>query len=50
MSLVIAIRMIEHIRTFEEHVYDPINSGLGADGLYEDDFDDSTDPRPIGII
>jgi len=50
MSLVIAIRMIQYIGTFEEHVYDQVNSGLGADGLYEDDFDDSDGPMPIGII
>ena len=42
--------MIQYIGTFEEHVYDQVNSGLGADGLYEDDFDDSDGPMPIGII
>jgi hypothetical protein len=50
MSLVIAVRMIQYIGTFEEGVYDQVNSGLGADGLYEDDWDDSDGPMPIGII
>ena len=50
MSLVIAVRMIQYIGTFEEGVYDQVNSGLGADGLYEDDYDDSDGPMPIGII
>ncbi len=50
MSLVIAVRMIQYIGTFEEQIYDQVNSGLGADGLIDDDFDDSDGPMPIGII
>jgi len=50
MSLVIAVRMIQYIGTFEEYVYDQVNSGLGADGLIDEDFDDSDGPMPVGII
>jgi len=49
MSLVIAVRMIQYIGTFEEQVYDQINSGLGPNG-FEDDYDDSDGPMPVGII
>ena len=49
MSLVIAVRMIQYIGTFEEQVYDQINSGLGSDG-FEEDYDDSDGPMPVGII
>lgn len=46
MSLVLAIRMINHIATFEDEVYDVINSNLTADmlGEYEDEWDG---PMPI---
>ena len=50
MSLVIAVRMIQYIGTFEEQIYDQVNSGLGADGFTDDDYDDSDGPMPIGII
>jgi len=49
MSLVIAVRMIQYIGTFEEQVYDQINSGLGP-GFSEDDYDDADGPMPVGII
>ena len=50
MSFVIAVRMIQYIGTFEEQIYDQVNSGLGADGFTDDDYDDSDGPMPIGII
>ena len=49
MSLVIAVRMIQYIGTFEEQVYDQINSGLGP-GFSVDDYDDADGPMPVGII
>ena len=49
MSLVLAIRMIEFIGTFEDDVYEAINSNIGDYGNF-DDYDDDDAPLPIGIL
>jgi hypothetical protein len=46
MSLVLAVRMIEFISTFEDDVYNAVNSSLGG----EDDWDDDDAPMPIGML
>jgi len=47
MSMLINIRMIEYIGSFEDQVYDSVNSSLGNDLEDEDDYDG---PMPMGII
>jgi hypothetical protein len=47
MSMLINIRMIEYISSFEDQVYDSVNSSLGNDLEDEDDYDG---PMPMGII
>ncbi len=47
MSMLINIRMIEYIGSFEDQVYDSVNSSLGNDLDDEDDYDG---PMPMGII
>ena len=49
MSLVLAIRMIEFIGTFEDDVFEAINSNIGDYGNF-DDYDDDDAPLPIGIL
>jgi len=49
MSLVIAVRMIQYIGTFEEDIYDSVNAGLGPEGDEYDDMDPDA-PMPVGII
>jgi hypothetical protein len=49
MSLVLAIRMIEFIGTFEDDVYDAINSNIDSSGGW-DDLDDDDAPMPIGML
>jgi len=48
MSMILNIRMITFIGTFEDHIYDTVNSSLGLD-IYGDD-DDWDGPLPIGIL
>lgn len=49
MSMVLAIRMVNYIATFEDEVYDMVNSNLAGDMLhdYEDDYDS---PLPIDFL
>jgi len=52
MSLVLNIRMIDYISTFEEGVYDSVNSSLGLNILrnnddYDSDNDEWSSPMPI---
>jgi len=46
MSLILNIRMIEYISTFDDSIFDTINSGL----IDDDDWDDTGGPLPIGIL
>ena len=47
MALVVAIRMIEYVSTFEDDVYNAVNSSL----TFNPEDDDDTDyPLPIGIL
>ena len=52
MSFLLCIRMVDYIATFEDEVYDIINSNLGnpnnADYWYDENDDDG--PLPIGIL
>ena len=52
MSLMLALRMIEYISTFEDDVYEVINSNLSRDAIneYADDDDDWDGPMPIGLL
>tara|TARA_R110001592_G_scaffold1805_2_gene10731 strand:+ start:9375 stop:10970 length:1596 start_codon:yes stop_codon:yes gene_type:complete len=52
MSMMIAVRVIDYVSTFEDEVYDAVNNSLGVDSLYSTggDDDDYDDPMPIGII
>jgi len=47
MALVLGIRMIEYISTFEDDVYNVMNSSLGADIFDDDDIDG---PMPVGLL
>ncbi len=48
MSMIIAIRMIAHISTFEDDVYNVVNNSLGFDvDMSGDDYDE---PMPIGLL
>ena len=47
MALVLAVRMIEYISTFEDDVYNVMNSSLGADIFEDDDVDG---PMPLGLL
>jgi hypothetical protein len=49
MALVLAIRMINYIATFEDTIYDVINSNLAGDALddYLDEFDS---PMPVSFL
>jgi len=53
MSMMIAVRVIDYVSTFEDDVYDAVNSSLGIDTFYvgdSDDDDDDAGPMPMGII
>jgi len=47
MALVVAIRMIEYVSTFEDDVYNAVNSSLTFN---PEDEDDNDYPLPIGIL
>ena len=47
MAMVLNIRMVEYISTFEDDVYNVMNSSLGAD-LFDED--DSEGPMPLGLL
>ena len=53
MSLMIAVRVIDYVSTFEDEVYDAVNSSLGIDTFYmgdSDEDDDDAGPMPMGVI
>jgi hypothetical protein len=51
MSLLLGVRMIDYIATFEDEVYDVINSNLtNPNNLGYWDEDDEDGPLPIGIL
>jgi hypothetical protein len=47
MSLTLGLRMIDFISTFEDDVYNAVNSGLGWDDFNSDDDDDWDQPMPL---
>ena len=47
MSLTLGLRMIDFISTFEDEVYNAVNSGLGWDDFNSDDDDDWDQPMPL---
>ena len=49
MALVVAIRMIEYVSTFEDDVYNAVNSSLTYNPQ-DDDDDPANSPLPIGIL
>jgi len=54
MSMIIAVRMINFISTFEDDVFDVVNQDLRADGEQDlrntEPFDEYDDPMPIGLL
>lgn len=51
MSLVLAVRMIDYIATFEDEVYERVNSNLTNDVLSEYSEEDEWDgPMPIDLL
>jgi len=46
MSLVLGLRMVDYISTFEDDVYNVVNSGLGWED-FNDDGDDYDQPMPL---
>ena len=49
MSFLLGLRMVNYIATFEEDVYDVVNSNLGD--MDNDGWNDDEDgPLPIGIL
>ena len=51
MSLVLAVRMIDYIATFEDEVYERVNSNLSNDVLSEYSDEDEWDgPMPIDLL
>jgi len=46
MSLVLGLRMVDFISTFEDDVYNVVNSGLGWED-FNDDGDDYDQPMPL---
>jgi hypothetical protein len=51
MSLVLAVRMIDYIATFEDEVYERVNSNLTNDVLSEYSDEDEWDgPMPIDLL
>ena len=47
MSLVLCLRMVDFVSTFEDDVYNVVNSGLGWDDFNSDDGDDYDQPMPL---
>ena len=45
MSLLIAVRMITYISTFEDEVFSAVNNSLSADEFFQEDEYDS--PMPV---
>jgi hypothetical protein len=55
MSMILCIRMIHYISTFEDEVFDAVNSTLANPndyGDYDREWDDQDDdgPMPLGIL
>jgi hypothetical protein len=50
MSLILCIRMIEYIATFEDEVYDIVNHNLTNGTLGEYEEDDWDGPMPMGLL
>jgi hypothetical protein len=50
MSLVLAVRMIDYIATFEDEVYERVNSNLSNDILSEYEEDEWDGPMPLDIM
>lgn len=47
MSLILNVRMIDYISTFEDGIYDAVNSSLGLNSTRSDDIDEWESPMPI---
>ena len=48
MSLVLNVRMIDYISTFEDSIYDAVNSSLGLNSMRSDEIEDAWEsPMPI---
>lgn len=57
MSMLIAVRMINYIASFEDSVYEVVNQNIRGEeeGSYGDDessgpFDEYDEPMPIGLL
>ena len=50
MALIIGIRMTEYISSFEDDVYNAVNSSLSVNPNDPNGLDESDYPMPIGII
>lgn len=50
MSLILAVRMINYIATFEDEVFDVVNSNLSRDALSEYGDDEWDGPMPIDLL
>lgn len=50
MSLVLVVRMVNYIATFEDDVYDVVNTNLSNPINIDDWGDDDDGPLPIGIL
>lgn len=51
MSMIVNMRMINYISTFEDDVFSVVNTSLGEGGEIEDDYRDEYDePMPIGLL
>ena len=52
MSLILSIRMIDYASTFEDDIYDVVNSNLAQDNLgnYDYDEDDWDGPMPLDML
>ena len=51
MSMIVNMRMINYISTFEDDVFSVVNTSLGESGEIEDDYRDEYDePMPIGLL
>jgi hypothetical protein len=47
MSMVLALRMVDYISTFEDDVYNAVSSGLGWNSFDDEDGDDYDQPLPV---
>jgi hypothetical protein len=47
MSMLIAIRMVTYIGTFEDDVYSMVNSSLGLDDAFGGALDEYDEPMPM---